>query len=108
MALLNFKASKLYRQVTTTSYFDEQGDYHPGTDSYEFCCDCDVEPAGQANKITIPDGQVETYSFTISNMPREVEDFCYGDFIKLQHQGREFTLKVKGFQRYQYQCKIWA
>lgn len=108
MALLNFKASKLYRQSSGESYFDENGNYHPGTTSYEFVADCDVVPAGEANKIAIPDGQVETYSFTISNLPVAMSNLEYGDFVKLVHQGREFVLKVKGFQRYQLQCKIWA
>lgn len=108
MSLLNFKASKLYRQINGESYFDENGDYHPGTTFYEFVADCDVVPSGEANKITIPDGTVEYYSFTISNLPTQTKNFDYGDFIKLQHQGREFVLKVKGFQRYQWQCKIWA
>lgn len=51
MSLLSFRASKLYRQKKTSGYTDENGDYHPGTSQWEFCCYCDVVPAGEANKI---------------------------------------------------------
>lgn len=109
MSLLDFHASKLYRQTKAEGYVDENGDYHPAESSWKFECSCDVVPTGEANKIAIPDGQVETYSYTIYNIPVCTKKFKYGDFIKLVLLGGETaTLKVKGFHRYQYQCKIWA
>lgn len=87
---------------------DENGDYHPAASSWEFCCSCDVVPAGQASKITIPDGSVETYSYNVYNMPVGTKKFEYGDFVKLVLLGGEETvLKVKGFHRYQLQSKLW-
>ena len=53
MSLLNFKASKLYRQTKTEGYTDVNGDYHHGKIKWEYCCSCDVVPAGEANKIAM-------------------------------------------------------
>lgn len=74
-------------------------------------CMCDCVPAGKANTITIPDGQVEPYSYTVYNLPTWCKEFKYGDRVRIKLFGaandvREFT--VKGFHRYQLQCKIWV
>lgn len=109
MSLLSFRASKLYRQKKTSGYTDENGDYYPGTSQWEFCCYCDVVPAGEANKIVIPDGSMDYYSYSVYNMPVGVNKFEYGDFVKLNVLGQdEVILKVKGFHRYQLQCKLWV
>lgn len=109
MSLLDFHESKLYRQNKTDGYVDENGDYHPSESSWEFVCKCDAVPAGEAAKVITQDGQIETYSYVIYNIPGRTKKFEYGDTIKLVHIGDETAiLKVKGFHRYQYQCKIWA
>lgn len=109
MSLLNFKASKLYRQTKTEGYTDVNGDYHHGKIKWEYCCSCDVVPAGEANKIAIPDGSIDFYSYTVYNIPVCVKKFNYGDFVRLLVLGEEeVILKVKGFHRYQLQCKLWV
>ncbi len=109
MSLLNFNASKLYRQIKEDGYTDEEGNYHPGKSEWQFCCECDIVPAGEANKIVIPDGSMDYYSYTVYNIPVGVEKFEYGDFVKLIIlDGEEVIIKVKGFHRYQLQCKLWA
>lgn len=109
MSLLNFYASKLYRQKKGESYTDDDGNYHPGKNEWEYCCECDVVPAGASNKVAIPDGSVDYYTYDVYNIPVGIKSFEYGEFIKLELLGgKEEILKVKGFHRYQYQCKIWA
>lgn len=109
MSLLSFNRAELYRQNVFEGYIDEDGNFLPGSKSWKRCCSCDFVPNGSALKISIPDGNVEYYSYTISNIPVCVDDFEYGDYIKLLiHGGKELILKVKGFHRYQLQCKIWA
>ena len=109
MSLLNFHASKLYRQIRSESYTDENGDYHPGKVQWEYCCSCDVVPAGEANKIIIPDGSIDYYSYSVYNIPVGTKKFEYGEFVKLAILGgEEVILKVKGFHRYQLQCKLWV
>lgn len=109
MSLLNFHASKLYRQNKVDGFTDADGNYHPGKSVWEFCCDCDVVPAGEANKIVIQDGSIDYYSYIVYNLPIGIKKFEHGDFIKLiLLGGEEVTVKVKGFHRYQLQCKIWA
>lgn len=53
MSILDFHASKLYRQINSEGFTDENGDYHPGKVMWSFCCTCNVVPAGEANKIAI-------------------------------------------------------
>ena len=109
MSLLNFRASKLYRQVRIGGDIDADGNYIPGNTEWKFCCNCNAVPAGEANKITTSDGTVDFYSYTISGLPVGIKKFEYGDFIKLEILGdEEVVLKVKGFHRYQLQCKLWV
>lgn len=109
MSLLNFHASELYRQVSPCGSYDGNGDFRPCPPKWEFCCRCDVVPAGEANKIVIPDGTIDFYSYMVYNLPVSIRKFEYGDFVKLILLGNEEVIvKVKGFHRYQLQCKLWA
>lgn len=112
MAVLDFAAHTLdYLEVVQGHDDEETGDYVKGSSSWvEGYCKCDIVPAGKANTITIPDGQTEPYEYTIYNLPRSCREFKYGETIRIRFYGgeevREFT--VKGFHRYQMQCKIWV
>lgn len=109
MSILDFHASKLYRQINTEGFTDENGDYHSGKVMWTFCCTCNVVPAGEANKIAIPDGSIDYYSYSVYNIPVGIKEFEYGELVKLNILGaKEVTLKVKGFHRYQLQCKLWV
>ena len=111
MSVIDFSAHRLTYQIMARGHEDpETGDYVQGetnwsTESYK----CDIVPAGRANTIPIPDGSVQDYSYTIYNLPRDCQEFQYGDKIKLQFYGKGDgkIFKVLGFHRYQHQCKIW-
>lgn len=111
MAVLDFAAHRLSYQVVSEGYEDPKtGDYIKG--SFTWSCNtyaCDIVPSGKANTIAIPDGSIQTYSYTIYNLPQDCRDFQYGDEVKLQFygSGEGKVYKVLGFHRYQHQCKIW-
>lgn len=113
MAVLDLAAHTLDYLTSSEGYEDEEtGDYIKGESTWvEDYAKCDIVPAGKANTITLPDGQVEPYSYTIYNLPRDCRNFVYGEKIRIKMFGssediREFD--VKGFHRYQMQCKIWV
>lgn len=109
MAVLNFASYSLDYKVIAQGYEDGKGDWIQGEKSWiKDYCKCDVVPAGRADVISLPDGTVQHYSYTIYNLPNTCRDFAYGDIIRIKPDGgnaREF--KVLGFHRYQLQCKIW-
>lgn len=110
MAVLEFAAHSLSYEVVTEGYENpENGDYIEGTSYWvNNAYKCDIVPAGKANTIAIPDGSIQTYSYTVYNLPQTCKEFKYGDKIRIHFFGqgyKEFT--VKGFHRYQLQCKIW-
>ena len=113
MSVLDFAPHTLeYLEVVPGHDDEETGDYIKGSEEWvEGYCKCDTVPAGKANTITTPDGQVEPYSYTIYNLPRTCRTFAYGERIRIKFFGssedvREFV--VKGFHRYQKQCKMWV
>lgn len=111
MAVLNFKPHTLEYEVKEGGHVDKTtGDYIKGSSKWLPYCRCDAVPNGKANTITIPDGSVQTYSYTISNLPKDCREFKYGDKIRISFyngsETKEFT--VLGFHRYQLQCKIWV
>ena len=113
MAVLDLAAHTLdYLEVVKGHKDRATGDYVKGSEtSVERYCKCDIVPNGKAEKITLPDGQEESYQYTVYNLPRDCKEFLYGDKIRIRLYGsdtdvREFS--VKGFHRYQMQCKIWV
>ena len=112
MSVLDFAAHTLDYFVRGQGYENEDGDYIKGEDSWvEDYAKCDIVPAGKANTITTTDGQIEPYSYTIYNLPVTCRKFNYGDKVRIKLYGspddvREFI--VKGFHRYQMQCKMWV
>ena len=111
MAILDFRASYVeYLDGATEGYYDKRGEWHEGHEQWKFLAKCNVMQAGQENQIALPDGTVERYSYTIGGLPRNCRKFHYGERIRIHMLGccdyDERT--VKGFQRYQFQCKIYC
>lgn len=110
MSVLNFAAHILQTEVQgSEGHYDEAGDYVPGSSSsWEEVSKCDIVPGGKAATITLPDGTMSNYSYTIY-LPKDCKEFNYGDNIRLLLYGKEVRqFKVLGFHRYQHQCKIWV
>lgn len=107
MAVLVMKKHRLSYLVRGDGYEDENGDYHEGTSEWRGYIPCNAVPAGKAAERTFEDGKVRAYSYTV-NFDSEV-DFAIGDRVRIELLNgvvREFG--VKGFHRYQLQCKIWV
>ena len=109
MSVLSFKPHHLWTCVTTPKWVDDDGNVHPGSKQWSRYCKCDIVPAGQANTKDFGDGVVQTYAYTIY-LPTSCRDFELGEQIRLEKFGKydeSNTYVVKGFHRYQHQCKIW-
>lgn len=108
MSVLQFQPHKLYVARVSDGYEDEHGDYHKGTAAWVPLGRCDAVPAaGQDSVITLDDGRQTSVSYVIY-VRRLSEDLSYGDKIRVEYNGHAAELEVKGFRRYQLQCKIWA
>lgn len=112
MPILKIKPHYLEVLSKAEEYEDENGDFHKGHEEWVDVCKCDVVPAGQANEITLPDGVVLQYSYTIY-LPKKTREFHTGDKVRVSFFGNgtlqeksEFI--VKGFHAYQHQCKMWV
>lgn len=108
MAVLNPKPHRLTYLVTEPGHEDTDGDYHPGESRWEGDIPCDAVPAGKATEREFEDGVVRSYSYTVY-LPSDSRTFTTGDRVKVSLLGgieRKFT--VKGFHRYQHQCKLWV
>ena len=113
MSVLNLAPHILdYLEVVPGHDDEETGDYIKGSETWvEGYCKCDIVPAGKADTITTPDGQVEPYSYTIYNLPRDCRKFTYGEKVRVKMFGKDDEVEefvVKGFHRYQMQSKMWV
>ena len=112
MAVLDFEAYELEYLVEGQSYRDEDGHYHKGKDEWVSVGRCNAVPAGRNNLIALPDenGTQVAFSFSINLHDPDSREFKYGEKIRLKtidgHETIELT--VKGFARYQLQCKIYV
>lgn len=109
MAVLNMKPHLLWVCQSSGKSVDENGNTIFGTDEWSELSRCDVVPAGQANTKDFGDGEVKTYAYTVY-LPVTCRDLSLGERVKLQPFGgalNETVYLVKGFHRYQHQCKAW-
>lgn len=109
MAVLNMKPHVAWVCQSTGNSVDEDGNTIFGTDEWIELSKCDVVPAGQANKIPYGDGETTTYAYTVY-LPVTCRDLSVGERLRLQPFGgdvSETVHLVKGFHRYQHQCKAW-
>lgn len=108
MAVVNTKPHSLQYLVTTQGYEDEDGYYQEGESHWEGNIPCDAVPAGKAESKEFEDGVIRSYTYTVV-LPASCRTFTVGDRVKITHLGGiEREYEVKGFQRYQLQCKIWV
>lgn len=108
MAVLILKPHKLQYLIVEAGYEDANGDYHEGNSSWSEAIECDAVPAsGSANEIQFEDGMVRKYSFTCYLNPNS-RNFKIGERIRLYRNNFYHEYEVKGFQRYQLQCKLWV
>ena len=112
MPILKMKPHILEVLILTEEYEDENGDFHKGQEEWVELCRCDAVPAGEAREITLPDGVTVAYSYTIY-LPKKTREIVTGEKVRVSFFGdgtlqekKEFS--VKGFHRYQHQCKMWV
>lgn len=108
MAVLKMTPSYLYQGVAQAGYTDSEGNKHPGSIQFEKYLKCDIVPSGPSSQRDFGDGVLQTYSYTIYVFDMSCRNFAIGERIKFKKDGilsGEFL--IKGFHRYQHQCKIW-
>ena len=111
MGVLDFNAYEIEYLSEGTGHYDDNGDYQGNSEgTWINAGRCNAVPAGRNNVIALPDGRQISFSFTIILHDARAREFKYGERIRLTTVfGKEtIELTVKGFARYQYQCKIFA
>lgn len=109
MAVLRFKDYDLQYMIEQEGYYDEQGDWVEGSSEWSERISCDIKPvSGNANITRYEDGVKVGYSYIVY-LPKNAPKLKYGDHIRVVKDGMiVFETEVKGFMRYQLQCKVWA
>lgn len=108
MAVLQIKPHRLSYYVEEGGYNDTNGDYHRGPSRWEGDIHCDAVPAGAGSEMQFEDGVTRKYSYTVY-LPKNCRDFAIGEKVKISlYNGVVRTFDVKGFHRYQMQCKLWV
>lgn len=108
MAVIDFKPCRLSYLVASDGREDDNGDYLPGEESWEGDIECGMVPAGKANEIKFDDGTVKVYSYAVT-LPSDCREFDVGERVRILMLGGQYReFEVKGFHRYQLQCKMWV
>lgn len=108
MAVLNVYPHRLQYLDISPGHEDDNGDYYEGESEWKGMIHCDAVPSGKAEEKVFEDGVTRSYSYTVY-LPYNCRQFNIGDRVKIWLLGgteREF--EVKGFHRYQKQCKMWV
>ena len=108
MAVIKRNSYRLQSLVAVPGYKDENGNEHAGSAEWKGSMPCDDVPRGKEEEREFEDGVVRSYSYTVC-LPSNCQTFAIGDRVKISLLGgieREF--EVKGYHRYQLQCKIWV
>lgn len=106
MAVLKRYSHRMQYLEASDGYEDENGDYHAGESRWAGDIPCDAVPAGKAEEKEFEDGVVRSYSYTVYALP-DCRTFTIGDRVKISFGQTEREFTIKGFHRYQLQCKMW-
>ena len=108
MPVLDFRPHNLYYEEVEEGYYDEDGDYVPGTSEWKYCCRCGAQPPNRENPtIQIPDGRIVEFDYTLT-LPENVRYFEYGERVRLKmFNDPEREYNVVGFDRYQHFAKLY-
>lgn len=110
MAVLNMKPHTLDYKVEQPGRELENGDYVQGTSEWvSGCIRCDAVPlSGMATEVKFEDGSTKVCSYVVY-LDKNVRDFFLGELVRINLLGGAVKVgKVKGFVRYQTQCKLWV
>lgn len=109
MAILTIRPDRLSRLVPSTEgYEDALGGWHPGSERWEGDHPCDAVTGGKAVERRFEDGVVRAYTYEVT-LGTDVPDLRVGDRVRIRFfGGGERAFEVKGFDRKQYQCKLWV
>ena len=110
MAVLNLKPHTLDYQVAQPGYELENGDFVEGSKEWvSGCISCDAVPLnGKATEVKFEDGTTKVCSYVVY-LDKNVREFFLGELVRIHLLGGAVKVgKVKGFVRYQMQCKLWV
>lgn len=108
MAVLKLYDKTFQWAVEADSYEDSNGDIIIGSPSWSDGIKCEIAHSGGNATIThYEDGKQIGYSHVVYLKP-DAPDFYYGQHVRVVKDGMILVESdVKGFMRYQLQCKIW-
>lgn len=108
MAVLKLKPHKLEWLVIGEGVELENGDYIEGDKKWEGGIPCDAVPlSGRATEVKFDDGTTKVCSYVIY-LDKCARDFSLDETVRVHLLGSGIKVgKVKGFVRYQMQCKLW-
>jgi len=108
--MVSFRPHKMRIVTRGDGAYDTNGNWTESAPSYSDYIPCRYEPNGSAQTITLPDGTIYRYSFTVYMCVNPALLLRYGDVIELTSQDGivrgEFP--VKGFHRGQLDMKVWV
>ena len=108
MGILDFRGFKLSERRVTEGYYDDEGDFHPGTEEWVETYRCGCVPVNRENPLlNIPDGAKIEYDYTVT-LPPDCRTFEHGDMVRVNlvdHPERVYS--VTGFSRYQHFAKLY-
>lgn len=107
MAVVELKPYSICPLIVEEGYENEMGDFVPGYTFWGEDIACDIVSSGKANEMVFEDGEKKTYTFVVYMAP-DVRDFLLGETVRLTMGCDEHEMTVKGFRRYQHQCKLWV
>lgn len=109
MAVLKLKPHKLSYQELAEGEELENGDYIQGDREWVGYIPCDAVPlSGKATEVKFDDGSTKICSYVVY-LDKDVREFSFNEKIKIELLGGGLKYgSVKGFVRYQMQCKLWV
>lgn len=93
----------------TDGSYDDNGDFVESEAQYGCWIPCRYEPNGKAQSISLGDGRIFLYNYTVY-LDRFSPEFAFGDMVEIKDQfGKKLgDYQVQGFHRGQLNCKLWV
>lgn len=109
MSLVSFRPHVLKTITFTDGYYDENRDFHPGTEVFSDPIACRYEPNGAARVVPVGEGQNAVYSYMVY-LDVTCPEIPFGTRLELyDKEGQSIGIfSSLGFHRGQLDSKLWV
>lgn len=108
MAIVEMRRHRMWAEVETGGYNDEEGIWHAGEKEWAGGWECDIVPTTKSTAVIYDGGEARHYTFICYMSPLSNCEIDKGTKVRLCREGHEYVLRVITTRAYKNQLKVYV